>query len=827
MSGLPYDFKTIEPKWQEHWERLGLFRTNDQDVKRPKYYCLMMFPYPSGTLHVGHGRNYIIGDVLARYKMMHGFNVLTPMGWDAFGLPAENAAIKDNIHPADSTMLNIKRSKEQFRRWGTFYDWDRELFSCKPEYYRWTQWLFLRLFEKGLAFRKQAGVNWCPSCKTVLANEQVVGDACERCNTSVEQRDLEQWFFRITDYAERLLDDLDFLGDWPEKVKVMQRNWIGRSEGATIDFTLEESGEKLSCFTTRADTLFGVTFMALAPEHSLISRLTSDPKVLSEVKRFRNQNRFERAAAETKKEGVFTGKYIINPVNGERIPLWVVNYALMEYGTGAVMAVPAHDQRDFEFAKKYHLPIRVVIRPEDRDLAPGEMTGAFVEDGIMVNSPGFAGLPNREALEGIVEMLEKRGMAKRTVHYRLRDWLVSRQRYWGTPIPVIYCSKCGIVPVPDEQLPVFLPRNVEFKPKGESPLAAVKDFVETECPVCQHPARRETDTMDTFVDSSWYFLRYLSARNEQVPFEKEKVNRWLPVDQYIGGVEHAIMHLLYARFITKVLQDMDFLDFPEPFQNLFTQGMIIKDGAKMSKSVGNVVDPDFIVKEHGADTLRLYTLFIGPPEKDAEWNDRAVSGPYRFLCRFWDLIAECVTGGFKKPRGPVNPQRLSPRAKALWQKLHRTIKKVTEDIENGFHFNVAISSIMELINVFRDSMPLDKKNPDEAKVLKEAVENSLLLIAPFAPHFSEELWSRLGKKGSIFKSRWPSCDSRALSQEKILMVIQINGKVRSRIHVDAEAPEETVRKTAMTDEKVKKYLQGRTVKKTIVVPGRIVNIVAQ
>jgi leucyl-tRNA synthetase len=704
MKEKAYPFDKIEPKWRKYWAKNKFFEADRKSFEN-KYYCLVMFPYPSAALHVGHGRNYIIGDVVARYKMMRGFNVLTPMGWDAFGLPAENAAIKNNVHPKASTLNNIKTMKRQFDSWGVFYDWSREITSCLPDYYKWTQWIFLKLFEKGLAYRKKAFVNWCPSCNTVLANEQVIEGRCERCETPVTQKDLEQWFFKITDYAEKLLKDLDELGEWPERVKTMQKNWIGRSTGVNIHFPIVGSDKALTCFTTRVDTIFGATYMVLAPEHPGLDALIKDVKdkgeVLKFIKEARNEPRIKRVRADVEKKGIFTGRYVINPMNNKKIPLWVANYVLMEYGTGAIMAVPAHDQRDFEFAKKYGLPVEVVIKGGD-----GE--AAYEGDGVMVNSAQFNGMSNRQAMDKIADFMEEKGIGKRSVQYKLRDWLISRQRYWGAPIPIIHCDKCGVVPVPEKDLPVLLPEDVKFKPHGESPLKHSKKFMNAGCPRCKGKAAREIDTMDTFVDSSWYYLRYISPGLKGKPFDKEDVDRWLPVDQYIGGVEHAILHLLYSRFITKVFFDAGFIGFKEPFRNLFTQGMIIKNGAKMSKSKGNVVSPDRLIKSYGADTVRLYTLFIGPPEKDAEWSDRGLEGAYRFLGRVWRL-AEQTSTSLRAPtesgRSNLNEIASSGRSfgpprndgsgdKALQRKTHQTIYKVTNDLDKGFHFNTAISAIM-------------------------------------------------------------------------------------------------------------------------------------
>jgi len=802
-----YPFKKIEKKWQKAWEKKGLFKMDPKSSKE-KYYCLMMFPYPSASLHVGHGRNYIIGDVVARYKIMHKLNVLAPMGWDAFGLPAENAAIKSGIHPKTSTLNNIKTMKKQLDAWGVGYDWDREIASCMPDYYRWTQWIFLELYKKGLAYKKKAQVNWCPSCQTVLANEQVVDGACERCSAEVELRSLEQWFLKITDYAQRLLDDLSLLKDWPERVRIMQKNWIGRSEGVEINFKLEKSrgpaSAFLSCFTTRVDTIYGATYMVLAAEHPMVEELIKGSSKEKDIKKFiadvKKESFTDRVSATTEKKGIFTGRYVINPVNGKKIPLWISNYVLMEYGTGAVMAVPAHDQRDFEFAKKYDLDIVVVIDDPKEHLDAKTMKQAFIEEGVMVNSDQFNSLPSFKAIEKISDYMEKEKIGRRKIHYKLRDWLISRQRYWGAPIPIVYCDKCGIQPVDEKDLPVLLPEKVKFKPHGESPLKQAKAFVNAKCPKCRSKARREIDTMDTFVDSSWYFLRYLSPKENKRPFDKELVNKWLPVDQYIGGVEHAILHLMYSRFIVKVLYDLGHVGFKEPFAKLFTQGMIVKDGAKMSKSKGNVVNPDALIKKYGADTVRFYTLFIGPPEKDAEWNDRGVEGGWRFLNRVWRLL--------ERSSETQNPN--------LKRKIHVTIKKVTEDMEGAFHFNTALSAIMELVN---EIYKLDDK------VDKKAIETVVILLAPFVPHVAEEMWERLGNKKSVFEAEWPGYDEAALAQDRITMPVQINGRVRSKIEVASGAGDEDIKRIVLKDPLVNKWTQGKPPKKIIIVKGRLVNLV--
>lgn len=815
-----FPFTKIEPKWQKFWRDDDLFKAETDNYKN-KYYCLMMFPYPSAALHVGHGRNYIIGDAVARYKMMRGFNVLTPMGFDAFGLPAENAAIKGALPPETSTLNNIKTMKRQFRQWGVEYDWDREVISCLADYYKWTQWIFVKLYEKGLAYKKKAFVNWCPSCKTVLANEQVVEGGCERCGTEVNQKDLEQWFFRITHYADKLLKDMDKLNDWPERVKTMQKNWIGRSEGVEIDFSIDGLDESLRCFTTRIDTIYGATFIVLAPEHPLVEKLIKGPGnesvLFKAIQKMRNESKIARSQADVEKEGVFTGKHVINPVNNEKVPIWVGNYILMEYGTGAIMAVPAHDQRDFEFAKKYKLPIRVVIDNMDNPLNPDTMKQAHEAEGVMVNSAQFNGLDSSVSIIKIADFFEEKGCGKRAVQYKLRDWLISRQRYWGAPIPIVYCQKCGTLTVPEKDLPVLLPKNVEFRPTGESPLKFSERFVNTKCPRCGGKASRETDTMDTFVDSSWYYLRYITPKLNDRPFDSALVNKWLPVDQYIGGVEHAILHLLYSRFITKFLHDLGMVDFDEPFKNLFTQGMITKNGIKMSKSKGNTVSPDDLIKDYGADTVRLYTLFIGPPEKDAEWSDRGVEGSYRFLGRVWRLVEKA----YSVERIAYSDKKLSTEEKNLRRKTHQTIKKVTEDLDGGFHFNTAISSIMELVNEAYDFIAEE----GEKEILSEAVEAVVILLSPFVPHIAEEMWERLGKKKGIFRTKWPSYDKSAIIAEIVPIVVQVNGKVRSKIEVPFDTDDSRLKEMVLADPKIQNWLKGKTIKDLIIVPKKLVSIV--
>ncbi|SFR08304.1 leucine--tRNA ligase [Desulfoscipio geothermicus] len=823
-----YDFKEIEAKWQQKWAEQDIYAVPDFS-DRPKYYCLEMFPYPSGKLHMGHVRNYSIGDVVARYKTMQGFNVLHPMGWDAFGLPAENAAIKHGaLHPAQWTKDNIDAMRAQLKQLGISYDWNREVATCHPGYYKWTQWLFLQLYHKGLAYKKKAAVNWCPSCATVLANEQVKEGICERCASDVEKRELEQWFFKITDYADRLLADLDKLQGWPDKVKIMQENWIGRSEGAEITFTIDGFDETITVFTTRPDTIYGVTYMVLAPEHPLVEKLIAGRPQAEQVKEFvarvRNQSELARTSTETEKIGLPTGAYCVNPLSGEKVPILVANYVLLEYGTGAVMGVPAHDQRDFEFARKYNLPIRVVIQPEGAELEPDSMTEAYDGEGLMVNSGPFDGTPNREGIAAVTRYLEERGLGKGRVNYRLRDWLISRQRYWGAPIPIIYCDRCGVVPVPEEDLPVMLPMDVAFKPTGRSPLEEHRDFVNTACPSCGGPARRETDTMDTFMCSSWYYYRYTSPRDEDNAWDPDKVRRWLPVDQYIGGVEHAILHLLYSRFFTKVLCDLKLVDNDEPFTNLLTQGMVLKDGAKMSKSKGNVVSPEDIVAAYGADTARLFILFASPPERDLEWSDQGVEGCYRFLNRVWRLVAPLGD----TPAGAPLPgnAKLAGVNKDMRRVTHQAIKKVTEDVGNRFNFNTAVSAIMELVNAMYQYREVPECDRD-AGVLREAVDALLLLLAPFAPHITEELWAVTGHEGSIHAMPWPAYDPEAIVEDEITIVVQINGKVRDRMLVPAGMEPDAMQELVMQQERVQQLIGDKKVLKVIPVPGKLVNIVVK
>ncbi|MCD6539140.1 MAG: leucine--tRNA ligase [Candidatus Omnitrophica bacterium] len=821
---MNYNFKEIEKKWQKYWEETGLFSVNNKDRSKSKYYCLVMFPYPSSELHVGHARNYIIGDAVSRYKIMQGYKVLSPMGWDAFGLPAENQAIKHNIPPRVWTYNNIRRIKQQLNSWGIGYDWRREVTTCEPSYYKWTQWIFLKLFEKGLAYKKKAEVNFCPSCQTVLANEQVINGRCERCSTEVVQKELEQWFFKITAYAERLLEDLKLLEYWPERVKIMQENWIGRSEGVEIDFSLKDKNFKIRCFTTRVDTIFGATFLALSCEHPLVEELIKDSGNFQELKRFvekvRNQPKSARLQESFEKEGVFTGKFAINPMTGEEIPVWLANYILTEYGTGAIMCVPAHDRRDYEFAKKYNLPVKEVIKKPEANSKDSEPV--YEGEGVLVNSGDFSRLTSAEAKEKIALYMEKHNIGKRTVNYKLRDWLISRQRYWGVPIPVVYCKKCGIVPLPEKDLPVLLPENVEFKPTGESPLKFVEEFLKCKCPKCGQEAQRETDTMDTFVDSSWYYLRYVSPQDNEKPFDSEDVNYWLPVDQYIGGVEHAILHLMYSRFINKFLYDLGLVNFKEPFKRLFTQGMIVKDGAKMSKSKGNVVSPDYIVDRYGVDTMRLYILFMGPPQKDAEWQDEGLTGCFRFLKRAFRLLELVKDLKLKLQSSTSQPQ--SSEEKDLLKKLHFTIKEVTQDMEGDFQFNTAISRVMELVNEIYKKI----QNPHfkiRINTLTEAIKTVFLLLAPFSPHIAEEAWRILGGKDSIFKEKWPEYEEKYLTEEELELAVIIKGKVRERVKVAADISEEELKNKVLSLEKVKYFLKGESPKKVIYIKNRLVNIV--
>jgi leucyl-tRNA synthetase len=880
-----YDFRSIEAKWQQRWADADLFRTRAEAGRR-KFYYLDMFPYPSGKLHMGHIRNYTIGDVVARYRVMRGDNVLHPMGWDAFGLPAENAAIKNKTHPRDWTLRCIADMKQQFHQMGIAFDWNHEISTCEPDYYKWTQWFFLKFFEKGLAEKKRSFVNWCPQCATVLANEQVKQGLCERCDTAVTKKEMEQWFFKTTAYAQPLLEDIETLEQWPERVKAMQRNWIGRSEGVQFALQIQNSELKIEVFTTRIDTVYGVTYLVLAPEHPFVEALTKGTDREAEVKAFVQeclaQSEIDRAAADVEKKGFFTGAYAVNPMTHEAVPIWVANYVLMEYGTGAIMAVPAHDQRDFEFAKRYDLPIRVVIQPAGVTLRAEEMTEAYVGDGVQVNSAQFDGLPNREAMRAIAEFMEKEGIGRRVVNYRLRDWCLSRQRYWGAPIPVVYCAACGIVPVPEKDLPVLLPTDVEFK-VGVNPLTTSATFVNTTCPRCGGAARRETDTMDTFVDSSWYFLRFASPHTDAAAFDRCDVDFWLPVDQYVGGVEHATMHLIYARFFTKVLNDLGLVSFREPFPRLFTQGMVnmmffrcracghdamearlaqtdnacsllcarcgsadvVRTSEKMSKSIGNQVTADFVCDTYGADTGRLYALSVGPPDQQFDWpveeveEDgvlrlkplmRDIEGIARFLGRVWRLIAPRAMRFVRDWRGQITEVALTGEQKRLRRRLHQTIQQVTHDIER-FSFNTAIAAMMKLVNEWTPFAEKAFAAPiacaGDTLVFSEAAENLVLLLSPFAPHLADELWERLGFTGSTYGAPFPQADADVAREEEIVIPVQVNGKVRARLTVPADISDDRLRELALNHQAVQNHLNGKTVQEVRIVPKRLVNVVVK
>ena len=820
-----YEPHAIEEERQSVWERNGSFRATE-DPAREKYYLLEMFPYPSGRIHMGHVRNYSIGDVIARYKRMKGFNVLHPMGWDAFGMPAENAAIERGIAPGTWTHENIDYMRKQLKRLGFGYDWTREIATCDVDYYRWEQWIFLKMYEKGLVYRKSSPVNYCPKCQTVLANEQVEAGACWRCGEEVIQKELTQWFFAITKYADELYEYCDSMPGWPEKVLSMQKNWIGKSHGVEVDFPMAD-GTPLTIFTTRPDTLYGVTFMVLAPEHPLVYALSKDTgmeeKVHAFVEKTKAQDRSFRSEAELKKEGVFTGSYVTNPLTGAKVPIYIGNFVLMEYGTGAIMAVPAHDQRDFEFAKEYDLSILVTIVPPGKSLDPKAMTEAYVDDGVLVNSGPFDGLKNREAIEKIIAYLEEKGMGKGKINFRLRDWGISRQRYWGAPIPVIYCEDCGIVPVPEADLPVVLPLDLEVKVVGRSPLAEYAPFYETICPKCGKPGKRETDTMDTFVESSWYFLRYTCPDYDKGPLDRARVDYWAPVDQYIGGVEHAVLHLLYSRFFNRVLNDLDLVGEREPFKNLLTQGMVIKDGSKMSKSKGNVVDPDYLIQKYGADTARLFCLFASPPEKDLDWSDKGVEGSFRFLQRVWRLVADRAEE-LKGVEAVVVPEVSDAEYAQLVHKLHKTIKKVTEDVDR-FHLNTAIASIMELVNTTYKFLEGERKEKEALRLIKGVVETLVVLLFPFVPHITEALWEMIGSGERVLGAWWPSYDENYVKEEKVTIVVQINGKLRDSCEVERDMEESRLKEIAMDLEKVKRHLEGKQIRKVIVVPNKLVNMV--
>jgi len=820
-----YEPHTVEEKRQLIWEENRLFRVKE-DSKREKYYLLEMFPYPSGKIHMGHVRNYSIGDVIARYKRMKGLNVLHPMGWDAFGMPAENAAIEHGVHPATWTYENISYMKKQLKRLGFSYDWEREFATCDVEYYKWEQWIFLKMFEKGLVYRKSAPVNYCVRCQTVLANEQVEGGMCWRCGEEVIQKELTQWFFTIMKYADELYEYCDKLPGWPEKVLNMQKNWIGKSYGVEVDFKVED-GTPLTIFTTRPDTLYGVTFMALAPEHPLSSKLAQgtayENEVLAFIEKAKAQDRSFRAEISIEKEGVFTGKYAINPLNRERIPIYIGNFVLMEYGTGAIMSVPAHDQRDFEFAKTYGLPIIITIMPANVTLNPETMQEAYEGDGTLVNSSGFNGLKNRDAIPEIIDYLEEKKIGKGKINYRLRDWGISRQRYWGTPIPIIYCDTCGIVPVPYEDLPVILPLNLEVNMVGKSPLSEYAEFYKVDCPICKNPARRETDTLDTFVESSWYFLKYTCPDYKAGPLDRERVDYWMSVDQYIGGVEHAVLHLLYSRFFNRVLNELGFVGVREPFKNLLTQGMVIKDGAKMSKSKGNTVDPDYLIEKYGADTARLFCLFASPPEKDLDWSDQGVEGCYRFLQRVWRMVVDRVDK-LKDVEAVLESETDDNDFNQLTYKIHKTIKKVTEDIER-FHLNTAIASIMELVNTIYRFLEKDRKDLEALKILKGAIETVITLLFPFVPHITEELWGMLGEDRHFIKRPWPEYKEAYVKEERVVIVVEVNGKLRDRLEVERDIEEPRLIDIVYSLDKIKRYIDGKEIKKTIVVPNKLVNIV--
>ncbi len=826
---MEYPFKEIERKWQKIWEQKRLFYVNEQD-NRPKYYLLSMFPYPSGTLHMGHISNYSIADAIARFKIMNGYKVLQPMGYDGFGMPAENCAIEQNSHPKITTYQNIAKMRSQFKAIGFGYDWDREFATCDEEYYRWNQWIFLKMYEKGLVYKKSSFVNWCPHCKTVLANEQAEHGYCWRCDTKVIQKEVEQWFIKITNYAEELLDHSK-LGKWPQRVITMQKNWIGKSYGIEIFFTLEGSEETIPVFTTRPDTIFGCTYMVLAVEHLLVKKLKIESQYEEEIDKFVNRiinkNKILRTAEDTEKEGIFTGKYAINPVNGKKIPIWIGNYVVMDYGSGAVMCVPAHDQRDFEFAKKYNLPIRIVIQNWDKTLKLKEMKEAYIDDGIMSNSEQFDGMKSRDAIDMISEWMEQKNIGKKTVNYHLRDWGISRQRYWGTPIPIIYCDKCGVIPVPENQLPVKLPENVQVGTTTQNPLKTASDFVNTTCPKCGGPAKRETDTMDTFFDSSWYYARFCDPKNDKMPFDKDIAAHWLPVDQYIGGIEHACMHLLYARFFHKFLRDIGLVYTDEPFTNLLTQGMVTKDGAKMSKSKHNVVDPQYIIDRYGSDTVRVFMLFASPPEKDVEWNDEGVKGAFRFLNRIWVLVSEKKDFLKHCPQNYDEETEISQALKKLRYSTHHTIKKVTEDIEDRMQFNTAIAAIMEHLNNITSFKIDENSSRVEKAIYRESIAVVPKLLSPFAPHLAEEIWEMLGNKPSIYESGWISYNEKFLIKDEILYVIQINGKIRSKITVGLNTSKEEVEKLALSDKKVRSYIGGKEIKKVIIVPKKLVSIVVK
>ena len=827
MRNDRYDFTEIEAKWQKIWAEEDAFKTVEDDSKE-KYYVLEMFPYPSGKLHMGHVRNYSIGDVIARYKKMAGFNVLHPMGYDSFGLPAENAAIQHNAEPAKWTFDNMDEMDKQLASMGLSYDWDRKVATCTPEYYKWTQWLFIQFYKKGLAYKKDNPVNWCPSCQTVLANEQVVDGKCERCKTEVTKKNLSQWYLKITDYADRLLGNLEKLEGWPDKVKTMQRNWIGKSYGANINFEIKDTDKVLEVFTTRADTLFGATYMVMSPEHPFVNELVAGRPEEAAVEAYQEKARrmsdIERTSTSNEKTGVFIGRYAVNPVNGKEIPIYISDYVLMGYGTGAIMAVPAHDQRDFDFAKAFGLDIIPVVDPEDPSIDLYDLKEAFVAEGKMINSGQFDGMNNKEAIPAMIEWLNEKGIGDKTVNFRLRDWLISRQRYWGAPIPMIWCDECGWVPEKEENLPVLLPTDVEFTGKGESPITTSKTFVDTVCPCCGRPAKREVDTMDTFVDSSWYFLRYCDPHNEGAPFSKEKADYWMNVDQYIGGVEHAILHLMYARFFQMFLHDIGLCKEEEPFRNLLTQGMVIKDGAKMSKSLGNVVSPAEIQARYGSDTARLFILFAAPPEKELDWSDEGVEGSYRFLNRVYRLVYEYINDIRGDADVPAAYKAANAADKSLDFMMNTSIKKVTEDAGGRFNFNTAIASIMELVNeMYKYKQSAEMNLP----LFNKAIETLLVVLNPFTPHITEEMWNQLGHEDRLYSHAWPACDESALVKDEIEIIVQVNGKLKDKLLLPNNSSKEVTEQAARELEKVKEATEGKNIVKVIVVPNRIVNFVVK
>lgn len=819
-----YEFKRIEKKWQSYWEENNSFKSIE-DPSKEKYYVLEMFPYPSGKLHMGHVRNYSIGDVVARFKHMQGFNVLHPMGFDSFGLPAENAAIKNGTPPADWTWNNIAEMEEQLKQLGLSYDWEREVQTCNPEYYRWMQWIFIQFFNKGLAYKKENPVNWCPSCQTVLANEQVVDGVCERCKTPVGKKNLSQWYLKITDYADQLLENLNDLQGWPNKVKLMQENWIGKSIGANIDFKIDGTDKVLKVFTTRADTLFGCTYMVMAPEHPYVKELVKGTKFQDDVEDYvekvQHMDEIQRTSTNNEKTGVFIGKYAINPVNQKKVPVFISDYVLMGYGTGAIMAVPAHDQRDFDFAKKFDIEIIPVVESNSSEIDVNNLTEAFDAEGKMINSGKFDGMNNRKAIPEMIKWLSEQKIGEKTINYKLRDWLISRQRYWGTPIPMIYCKDCGWLPEKEENLPVVLPTDVEFTGKGESPLATSKTFSKCTCPKCGKDAERELDTMDTFLDSSWYFLRYCDPKNTDKAFDKEKVDYWMSVDQYIGGVEHAILHLMYARFFQMALHDIGLVDCKEPFANLLTQGMVNKDGKKMSKSIGNVVSPEEIINKYGADTARLFILFAAPPEKELDWSDAGVEGSYRFLNRVWRLVSEFVEKNYNSTDAI---EIKSQDDKKLNLTLNATIKKITEDVSNRFNFNTAISSIMELVNELYKYKEKDDLN---MPLLSDAVTKLVILLSPFTPHICEEMWQELGNKDSLVSVRWPGYDEKALVEDTKTIIVQVNGKLKERLSMPAGLSKTELENAVKSNENVIALISDLNIVKTITVPDKLVNFVAK